>query len=27
MKVQGWFGTLAECVDAAVTGTWRGALQ
>jgi predicted aconitase len=27
MKVQGWFGTLAECVDAAVTGTWRGALS
>ena len=24
MNVQGWFGTLAECVDAAVTGTWRG---
>jgi predicted aconitase len=24
MDVQGWFGTLAECVDAAVTGTWRG---
>jgi predicted aconitase len=24
MNVQGWFGTLAECIDAAVTGTWRG---
>jgi predicted aconitase len=24
MNVQGWFGTLQECVDAAVTGTWRG---
>jgi predicted aconitase len=24
MNVQGWFGTLEECVDAAVTGTWRG---
>jgi predicted aconitase len=24
MGVQGWFGTLAECVDAAVTGVWRG---
>jgi predicted aconitase len=24
MGVQGRFGTLAECVDAAVTGTWRG---
>lgn len=27
MNVQGWFGSLAECVDAAVTGTWKGALQ
>jgi predicted aconitase len=27
MKVQGWFGTLADCVDAAVTGTWRGELS
>jgi predicted aconitase len=27
MKVQGWFGSLAECVDAAVTGTWKGALR
>jgi predicted aconitase len=24
MNVQGWFGTLEECIDAAVTGTWRG---
>lgn len=24
MNVQGWFGTLENCVDAAVTGTWRG---
>ena len=27
MKVQGWFGSLVECVDAAVTGTWRGVLE
>jgi predicted aconitase len=27
MKVQGWFGSLGECVDAAVTGTWKGALR
>ncbi|MCL2583203.1 MAG: aconitase X catalytic domain-containing protein [Streptosporangiales bacterium] len=27
MKVQGWFGDTAECVDAAVTGRWRGALS
>lgn len=26
MNVQGWFGTLADCIDAAVTGTWRGDL-
>jgi predicted aconitase len=26
MKVQGWFGDTRECVDAAVTGRWRGAL-
>ena len=26
--VQGWFGSLAsECIDAAVTGTWRGELR
>jgi predicted aconitase len=24
MNVQGWFGTVAECVDAAVTGRWDG---
>ena len=24
MNVQGWFGTLTECIDAAVTGTWCG---
>lgn len=27
MKVQGWFGDTAECVDAAVTGRWRGSLS
>jgi predicted aconitase len=27
MNVQGWFGWLSDCVDAAVTGTWRGALR
>ncbi|MGY2078980.1 aconitase X [Modestobacter sp. SYSU DS0657] len=27
MDVQGWFGTLRDCVDAAVTGTWQGALR
>jgi predicted aconitase len=27
MNVQGWFGWLGDCVDAAVTGTWRGALR
>jgi hypothetical protein len=27
MKVQGWFGTTEECVDAAVTGTWKGTLR
>jgi predicted aconitase len=27
MNVQGWFGWLEDCVDAAVTGRWRGALR
>lgn len=27
MGVQGWFGTLEQCVDAAVTGTWRGGVS
>ncbi len=27
MKVQGWFGTTEECVESAITGTWRGALR
>jgi predicted aconitase len=26
LGVEAWFGTLEECVDAAVTGTWRGEL-
>ncbi len=26
MSIQGWFGTLDECVDAALTGRWRGEL-
>jgi hypothetical protein len=26
MGVQGWFGNTSECVDAAVTGRWRGDL-
>lgn len=24
LGIEAWFGTLAECVDAAVTGRWRG---
>ena len=24
-KVQGWFGSVRQCVDAAITGEWRGA--
>ena len=27
MGIQGWFGSTADCVEAAVTGTWRGALR
>jgi predicted aconitase len=27
MGVQGWFGTLEECVDAAISGTWQGGLS
>lgn len=27
MGIEAWFGTLEECVDAAVTGTWRGGLR
>lgn len=26
LGIEAWFGTLEECVDAAVTGTWRGEL-
>jgi predicted aconitase len=26
MKLETWYGTTAECVDAAVTGRWRGEL-
>ena len=25
-KVQGWFGSVGDCVDAALTGTWRGSV-
>lgn len=27
MGIQGWFGTTADCVDAAISGRWQGALQ
>ncbi|WP_395104187.1 aconitase X [Actinomadura sp. SCN-SB] len=27
LGIEAWFGTLEECVDAAVTGTWRGDLR
>ncbi len=27
LGIEAWFGTLAECVDAAVTGRWRGGLR
>ena len=27
LGIQAWFGTTAECVDAAVTGRWRGELS
>lgn len=27
MGIEGWFGTTAECIDAACTGQWRGRLQ
>lgn len=26
LGIEAWFGTLEDCVDAAVTGTWRGEL-
>ncbi|NEE01063.1 aconitase X [Phytoactinopolyspora halotolerans] len=27
LGIEGWFGTLDECVDAAITGVWRGELS
>jgi predicted aconitase len=27
LGIEAWFGTLEECVDAAVTGRWNGALR
>lgn len=27
LGIEAWFGTLAECVDAALTGRWRGELR
>lgn len=27
MGIQGWFGSTAQCIDAAVTGRWRGELE
>jgi hypothetical protein len=27
MGIQGWFGSTRDCVEAAVTGTWRGGLR
>lgn len=27
LGIEAWFGTLAECIDAAVTGRWRGGLS
>ena len=27
MGVQAWFGTTADCIDAACTGRWNGALR
>ena len=27
LGIEAWFGTLGECVDAAVTGRWRGHLR
>lgn len=27
MGIEGWYGTTAECVDAACTGKWQGRLQ
>lgn len=27
LDIEGWFGTLDDCIDAAVTGRWRGELR
>jgi predicted aconitase len=27
LGIEAWFGTLDDCIDAAVTGTWRGELR
>ena len=27
LGIEGWYGTLDECIDAALTGTWRGELR
>lgn len=27
LGIEAWFGTLEECIDSAVTGTWRGELK
>jgi len=27
MKIEGWYGTTAECIDAACTGKWKGTLS
>jgi hypothetical protein len=27
LGIEAWFGTLEECIDAAVTGTWRGGIR
>ncbi len=27
LGIEGWYGTTAECIDAACTGKWRGRLS
>ena len=27
MNVQGWFGSTADCINAALTGRWNGELR
>ncbi|MFJ7949256.1 aconitase X [Streptomyces sp. NPDC096354] len=27
LGIEAWFGTLADCIDAAVTGIWKGELR